>query len=208
MVIYINLDQSVLENFHIAESFKLIKSNQDYNIFCNLSTAEFKTIRKRIIDSVLATDMVFHGKQVAFLKGKIETFAVKHGAGSDKIIAGLEISGLGPIQQEFMNVFIHAADISNPTKPFHIYSKWAERVMSEFWSQGDKERDLKLPISFLCDRYSVKIPGAQIGFMDNLVLPFMVLVYEIFPGLKFLVENISTNKVEYRMIKEQEEEKQ
>ena len=65
--------------------------------------------------------------------------------------------------------------------------------MSEFWSQGDKERDLKLPISFLCDRYSVKLPGAQLGFMDNLVLPFMSLVNEIFPGLSFLVENISNN---------------
>jgi hypothetical protein len=194
-----------LENYHIAESFKVIKSNEDYNIFCNLSTAEYKTIRKRIIDCVLATDMIFHGKQVVFLKSKIETFSIKHGDNSDKIVSGLDANGLNAVQQEFLNVFIHAADISNPTKPFHIYSKWADRVMGEFWSQGDKERDLKLPISFLCDRYSVKLPGAQLGFMDNLVLPFMSIINEIFPGLNFLVENISNNKVEYRMIKEQEE---
>ncbi len=194
-----------MENYHIAESFKVIKSNEDYNIFCNLSTAEYKTIRKRIIDCVLATDMIFHGKQVVFLKSKIETFSIKHGDNSDKIVSGLDANGLNAVQQEFLNVFIHAADISNPTKPFHIYSKWADRVMGEFWSQGDKERDLKLPISFLCDRYSVKLPGAQLGFMDNLVLPFMSIINEIFPGLNFLVENISNNKVEYRMIKEQEE---
>jgi hypothetical protein len=162
-------------------------------------------MRKRIIDCVLATDMIFHGKQVVFLKGKIETFSIKQGNGSEKMIAGLDAPSLNVLQQEFMNVFIHAADISNPTKPFHIYSKWADRVMSEFWSQGDKERELKLPISFLCDRYSVKLPGAQLGFMDNLVLPFTSLVNEIFSGLSFLVENISNNKVEYRMIKEQEE---
>ncbi len=207
MVMCIDIDQSVLENFHIAQSFKVIKTNQEYNIFCNLSAVEYKTIRKRIIDCVLATDMVFHGKQVVFLKGKIETFGLKEGSNSDQMICGLDATGLNALQQEFMNVFIHAADISNPTKPFHIYSKWADRVMNEFWCQGDKERELGLPISFLCDRYSVKLPGAQLGFMDNLVLPFMLLVNEIFPGLKFLVENISNNKVEYRMIKEQEEKK-
>jgi cAMP-specific phosphodiesterase 4 len=207
MVGFIYIDTSVLENYHIAQSFKVIKSNQDYNIFSGLSPSEYKTVRKRIIDCVLATDMVFHGKQVVFLKGKIETFSIKEGVNSEQMIAGLDANGLNALQQEFMNVFIHGADISNPTKPFHIYSKWADRVMNEFWCQGDKEREHKLPISFLCDRYSVKLPGAQLGFMDNLVLPFMLLVNEIFPGLKFLVENISNNKVEYRMIKEQEEKK-
>ena len=102
-----------MENYHIAESFKVIKSNDDYNIFCNLSTSEYKTIRKRIIDCVLATDMIFHGKQVVFLKGKIETFSIKHGEGSEKMIVGLDANAQSAIQQEFMNVFIQSGLIES-----------------------------------------------------------------------------------------------
>ena len=33
-----------------------------------------------------------------------------------------------------MEILIHAADISNPMKPYDIYSQWAERVLEEFWN--------------------------------------------------------------------------
>ena len=35
--------------------------------------------------------------------------------------------------------------------------------MEEFFRQGDAERDLQLPISFLCDRHSVCVPDSQKG---------------------------------------------
>ena len=35
----------------------------------------------------------------------------------------------------FMEFLIHAADISNPGKPFHIYTEWTERILEEFWNQ-------------------------------------------------------------------------
>ena len=35
--------------------------------------------------------------------------------------------------------------------------------MEEFFRQGDCERSLNLPISFLCDRHSVQIPASQRG---------------------------------------------
>ena len=53
-----------------------------------------------------------------------------------------------------INALLHTADISNPFKPFKIYEKWAIRVLNEFWIQGDRERDLGISISYLCDRYT------------------------------------------------------
>jgi cAMP-specific phosphodiesterase 4 len=32
-----------------------------------------------------------------------------------------------------MDSILHAADISNPFKPFHIYDVWCKRVLEEFW---------------------------------------------------------------------------
>jgi hypothetical protein len=34
-----------------------------------------------------------------------------------------------------MDSLLHAADVSNPFKPFKVYEKWAFRVLNEFWNQ-------------------------------------------------------------------------
>ena len=196
-----------MENYHLAESFKIIKSSEDFNIFSELSKDDYKTMRKRIIECVLATDMTFHAKQFTYMKVKTESLVITGGQNVDKILEGLDKMALYSTQQEFLNIIIHACDISNPTKPFHIYRKWAERVMEEFWMQGDAERELGLPISFLCDRTTVSLPGAQIGFMDGIVFPFTQALKEIFPSLGFLLENVNNNKAEFKRIKEEEDAK-
>lgn len=43
--------------------------------------------------------------------------------------------------------------------------------MEEFFLQGDAERGLKLPISFLCDRENTTIPKAQSDFFGFVALP-------------------------------------
>ena len=66
---------------------------------------------------------------------------------------------------------IKAADISNPTRPLHISRRWSMKIMEEFFLQGDKERRLNLPISYLCDRQTTLIPKAQSGFFEFVALP-------------------------------------
>lgn len=202
---YLYLDVSVLENYHVAESFKLIRSNEMYDFFCDMGKEEYKVMRKRIVECVLATDMTFHAKQFTYLKVKIENFGIKKGENVEKIIQGQEGVALYQTQQEFLNIIIHSCDISNPTKPHEIYTQWAERVMEEFWMQGDKEKELKMNVSFLCDRITNTLPGAQVGFMDGIVVPFMSTLIEYFPGLSFLLENIDYNKIQYKKLKEEEE---
>jgi len=53
-------DRSVLENYHVAEAFKVCTSGDEFNIFKGLTGDEAKVMRKRIIDCVLATDMSLH----------------------------------------------------------------------------------------------------------------------------------------------------
>lgn len=57
---------------------------------------------------------------------------------------------------------IHLADLSNPTKPIDLYSVWVERIMEEYWRQGDRERDLGLDISPMCDRNNITIEKSQV----------------------------------------------
>ena len=81
-------------------------------------------------------------------------------------------------KQEFLNLLIHSADISNPTKPFGIYLKWAKLVFEEFCQQGDKEKALGLVCT--CDRNTVKLNANQIGFIDYVVEGFNSILIQVF----------------------------
>lgn len=60
-----------------------------------------------------------------------------------------------------MSLFLHAADISNAAKPLTIQTKWAELVLLEFFSQGDREMELGLPISAGFDRRVTSLEMSQ-----------------------------------------------
>ena len=196
-------DTDVLEAYHISQTFKLIKSDEKYNIFSEIDNDNYRLIRKRMIGCVLATDMIFHNKQFNFVKDKISKFNINKGENRDKIMENVE--KLYDLQQDFLEIIIHACDISNPTKPFNIYSFWADRVVSEFFRQGDKEKELGLKVSMNCDRLTVSKAQSQIGFMNFIVLPFFVSLTEIFPELMFLSNNVKSNVEEYTKIKEKED---
>ena len=57
---------------------------------------------------------------------------------------------------------VHCADLSNPTKPLDIYKKWLDRIMSEFFRQGDMEREKGLDLSPMCDKHTATIEKSQV----------------------------------------------
>lgn len=66
---------------------------------------------------------------------------------------------------------IHCADLSNTAKPFPLYKHWTYLVIEEFFCQGDKEKELGIEVSAMCDRESVVVDKAQVGF-DILKIKF------------------------------------
>ena len=202
-------DKSILENFHVAQTFELIYSNEKYNIFKDLNKNETNTIRKKMINCVLATDMVHHANLFTFCNVNITKFSIDEGKNVEKIFDNLTSIQKIEKQQDFMDLLIHSSDISNPTKPFNIYMNWANKVMNEFYRQGDKEKEMDLPVSFLCDRESTNLPKGQIGFIEGVVLPFYLSIIKFFPLLKFTVDNCQNNKkLLLDMMKDEEEKKE
>ena len=185
-------DASILENMHLAETFKLINSNDTFNIFDKIENNVYKQFRKEMISCVLATDMAFHNNYVNFLKYKIDDIK-KEGKNINK----------NDDYQNYLNLLIHSADISNPTKPFDIYFKWAKLVVNEFYDQGDKEK--KLGMNCSCDRNKVTIYQSQLGFINFIEIPFFSLFAEIFPKLKFYNDQLISNK--NKLISMEEEDK-
>ena len=58
---------------------------------------------------------------------------------------------------------VHCADLSNPTKPLPIYQKWLDRLMMEFFRQGDMEREKGLDLSPMCDKLTATVEKSQVN---------------------------------------------
>lgn len=59
---------------------------------------------------------------------------------------------------------VHCADLSNPTKTLPLYRQWTERIMEEFFRQGDKERERGMEISAMCDKHTASVEKSQVNF--------------------------------------------
>ena len=78
-------DQSVQENFHIAESFAIL-TDEHYNFIAELTRDDFRTFRKRMIGIILATDMSRHFKDLTSIKALMAQKGVVDGKNQQSLI--------------------------------------------------------------------------------------------------------------------------
>lgn len=64
---------------------------------------------------------------------------------------------------QVLQSLVHCADLSNPTKPLELYRHWTDRIMREFFRQGDLERQQGLDISPMCDRLTATVEKTQVS---------------------------------------------
>ncbi|XP_075687273.1 dual specificity calcium/calmodulin-dependent 3',5'-cyclic nucleotide phosphodiesterase 1A [Rhinoderma darwinii] len=149
-------DRSVLENHHVSAAYRIMQED-DMNILVNLSKDDWRDLRTLVIEMVLSTDMSGHFQQIKTMRNTLQ-----QPEGIDKSKA--------------MSLILHAADISHPAKTWDMHQRWTDLLMEEFFRQGDKEAELGLPFSPLCDRKSTLVAQSQIGFIDFIVEPTFTLL--------------------------------
>uniref|UniRef100_A0AAY4CIV3 Phosphodiesterase n=1 Tax=Denticeps clupeoides TaxID=299321 RepID=A0AAY4CIV3_9TELE len=152
-------DRSVQESHHLSATFRLLQDDQ-MNIFTNLSREEWIELRALVIEMVLATDMSSHLIQVKGMKSSLQQ--------QERVD-----------KPKALSLLLHTADISHPSKPWVLHSRWTEALMEEFFRQGDKEEELGLPFSPLCDRKTTLVAQSQIGFIDFIVDPTFSLLNDM-----------------------------
>jgi hypothetical protein len=178
-------DKSVLENFHVASAFKLLMTEK-FNFIENFSKDDKKKFRFKTISVVLATDFARHFADLGKFQLKFSNATVKDD--EDRMIV--------------MEMLMHASDVGNPSRPWKNCYEWAVRVMNEFFVQGDKEREMGLPISNLCDRFTVSVPKSQIGFTELFIEPTFNLLVNLFPAVAENLRIIAENKEKWKELME------
>ncbi|XP_033821169.2 cAMP-specific 3',5'-cyclic phosphodiesterase 4D-like [Periophthalmus magnuspinnatus] len=183
-------DASVLENHHLAVGFKLLQED-NCDIFQNLSKKQKDSLRKMVIDMVLATDMSKHMNFLADMKTMVETKKVTS-------LGVLLLDNYSDRIQVLQNM-VHCADLSNPTKPLELYRQWTDRIMVEFFTQGDRERDKGMEISPMCDKDNASVEKSQVGFIDYIVHPLWETWADlVHPDAQDILDTLEDNREWYQ----------
>ncbi|XP_061551186.1 cAMP-specific 3',5'-cyclic phosphodiesterase 4B-like [Phycodurus eques] len=185
-------DESVLENHHLAVGFKLLQQD-NCDIFQNLSKKQRQTLRRMVIDMVLATDMSKHMSLLADLKTMVETKKVTS--------SGVLLLDNYTDRMQVLRNMVHCADLSNPTKPLDLYRQWTDRIMDEFFQQGDRERERGMEISPMCDKHTASVERTQVGFIDYIVHPLWETWADlVHPDAQDILDMLEDNRNWYQSI--------
>eukprot|EP01065_Artemidia_motanka_P040034 TRINITY_DN4956_c3_g1_i1.p1 TRINITY_DN4956_c3_g1~~TRINITY_DN4956_c3_g1_i1.p1 ORF type:complete len:1236 (+),score=418.21 TRINITY_DN4956_c3_g1_i1:48-3755(+) len=146
-------DRSVNENMHTMSVLELMRMDE-YNILKGFGD----TMRSDIIEFMLGTDMGLHAMFVSRFKRRLEqTDSKMHKLKADRNLA--------------LTMAVKMADISNCGRPKHLYHRWCNVIVDEFFQQGDRERLQGMPVSPFMDRHTTLMSKGQIGFMNYIVMP-------------------------------------
>ncbi|EFN57910.1 hypothetical protein CHLNCDRAFT_34322 [Chlorella variabilis] len=141
-------DLSINENMHAAAGFKLLAKKEN-NFLARLSEEDFRYFRRLVIRIILSTDMAAHHDGVEEVPSCPSACR----------------------RRPFLQLLVHAADISNPARPLRYCCQWGHKVHEEFFVQGDKEAALGLPVSSICDRRKASVAQSQLTFVEYVVKP-------------------------------------
>ena len=181
-------DSGVLENTHVACLYNMVTTKPSSNIFQNIKDDKvWRDMRKNIIGCILHTDMAHHFKMVS----QMDVFYELH---SNSIEKKQNVFETPEDKQFLMNAILHSADISNAVKPFGIYTKWANCVLEEFFSQGDKEASKGLPKSPMMDRETTSRSMSQVNFIEFIVGPLYLNLVKLLPELSELAISLLNNR--------------
>lgn len=172
-------EYSTLEKYSLHSVLSLLRSD-DTNFIKSLPQEQVNEIESLISMCILATDMMRHYEVIVaynvcvkgHFKGKFTTNNMR---------------GL------FMQVLLKMADISNPMRPLNIAKIWSDRVMTEFFAQGDKEKDLGLPITPTMDRTLVIPSKAHCTFIDAAVIPLIDSLNVVWKDKDYWVQYLYEN---------------
>jgi hypothetical protein len=148
-------DKSVLENNHASASLTLLAMTDVLSGF----TADMKSrFRKTVIELILGTDMQQHFNLVKGFNSVLDR-SIDYSDEEDRIT--------------ILRYAMKLADVSHVLKKLQDTIEWTDRITAEFYAQGDREKQLGLPVSPFMDRNTGNIPKSQLGFIDYVLSPLV-----------------------------------
>ncbi|XP_056156200.1 cGMP-specific 3',5'-cyclic phosphodiesterase [Lampris incognitus] len=183
---------STMEHHHFDQCLMILNSPGN-QILSGLSLDEYKATLKMIERAILATDLAL------YIKRREEFF---------ELTKNSQFVWEDEQHRELLrSMLMTACDISAITKPWPVQKRIAELVATEFFEQGDKERqELNIePIDLMNREKKDKIPSMQVSFIDAICTQ----LYETLAGLSEhcspLLEGCRRNRQHWKRLAEEGE---
>ena len=125
-------------------------------------------MRSLLIEIVLNTDMQFHFAQVKNMRTTLSLLE------ADPTPSAVTVD-----KAKVLSLIVHSADVGHPGRCWDLHLKWTKMLCQEFFNQGDREKDLDMTVSPLCDRLTTNVASSQIGFIDFIVNPTFDVVIDM-----------------------------
>jgi len=180
-------DQHVNEHHHAAAALAVL-SQPECSFLDQLPRDDFRWVRTVVIKLVLGTDTAMHRDSMTALLDLVANGAT--GALSEQQAWVLLQSAM------------KCADLGHLALGWEDHMQWTLRLEEELLSQGDREKGLGLPVSFLADREKPSVSKTQVGFFDNVAMPFFRAFASAVPTAEPLLACVEANRERWLQLKQ------
>ncbi|KAJ1453197.1 hypothetical protein M885DRAFT_555206 [Pelagophyceae sp. CCMP2097] len=173
-------DNSVLESMHCALLWETLASDPRLDVTAKLPQQEAQLLRQITICAILKTDLSMHADIVRSLKA---------------LALRPDPLSLAESRRELVvPALLHCADISNAAKPWPISKRWSDAILTEFYLQGDAERESGACVSASMDRETTSQPTCALGFADFIVAPILQALQALHPPFAEPLTDLCANR--------------
>jgi cGMP-dependent 3',5'-cyclic phosphodiesterase len=177
---------SINERHHLSQAICIL-NDPGSKILDSLSTEQFMESIDYVRELILATDLANHFRIF-------------------KEIKTLNAENIPDNQRVLLSLLMTCCDLNDQIKIWSTVQRVAELVYTEFFAQGDLERQMGLNPNLMMDRKKACIPALQIEFLDTVVTPTYEVFVQIFPETSNFLDIIRTNREHWEELKEKENE--
>ncbi|CAF3716681.1 unnamed protein product [Rotaria sp. Silwood1] len=181
---------STLEHHHFDQCIMILQTEGN-NILQTLSPDDYKLIIRYVEAAILSTDLALYFRK----RGEFQ-----------KLVEANEEHWDDPGKKELLRgMMMTACDVAAICKPWEIQQVVAKLVASEFFQQGDIERNqLHVePIPMMDREKKDELPKMQVGFIDSICLPLYKMLADVDPGLNPLFDGCKTNRENWEKLQQE-----
>uniref|UniRef100_A0A8K9XLF2 Phosphodiesterase n=1 Tax=Oncorhynchus mykiss TaxID=8022 RepID=A0A8K9XLF2_ONCMY len=181
---------STMEHHHFDQCLMILNSPGN-QILSSLSLDEYKATLKMIERAILATDLAL------YMKRRGEFF---------ELTKNSQFVWDDDYHKDLLrSMLMTACDISAITKPWPVQKRIAKLVATEFFEQGDKEREeLNIEPTDLMNRDKQdKIPSMQVSFIDAICTQLYETLASMSESCSPLLEGCQKNRQNWKILAEQ-----
>ncbi|XP_035256772.1 cone cGMP-specific 3',5'-cyclic phosphodiesterase subunit alpha'-like isoform X3 [Anguilla anguilla] len=195
---------SIMERHHLEYS-KTLMEDEALNIFQNLQKRQFETVQHLFDVCIIATDLALYFKKRTLFQKIVDNTSQMT---DEKEITNF-VGNNATRKEIVMAMMMTACDLSAITKPWEVQSKVALMVASEFWEQGDLERNVldQQPIPMMDRNHAAELPKMQCGFID-FVCAFVYKEFARFhKELMPMLSGLMNNRMHWKALADEHEAK-